>query len=79
MLGVVPWGVVAFTQIGGQLTGTPVPAGVPAVTVVVLVASVAEYVVAYRRRDVPLRAPRALALTALPGLLLAVLLLALVR
>ena len=79
VLGIVPWGVVAFTQIGGQLTGTPVPAGVPLLTVVVLVASVAEYVVAYRRRDAPLAPPVALALAALPGVLLAVLALALLR
>lgn len=79
VLGIVPWGVVAFTQIGGQLTGTPVPPGVPLLTVAVLLASGAEYVVAYRRRDAPLPAPAALALAALPGLLLAVLLLALVR
>ena len=79
VLGIVPWGVVAFTQIGGQLTGTPVPPGVPVLTVVVLGASAAEYVVAYRRRDAPLPAPAALALTALPGLLLALLLLALVH
>lgn len=78
VLGIVPWGVVAFTQIGGQLTGTPVPAGVPVLTVVVLVASVAEYVVAYRRRDAPPSAPLALTLVALPAVLLAVLTLALV-
>jgi hypothetical protein len=79
VLGIVPWGVVAFTQVGGQLTGTPVPPGVPLLTVLVLTASIAEYVVAYRRRNAPLAAPVALALTALPGVLLAVGTLALVR
>jgi hypothetical protein len=79
VLGIVPWGVVAFSQIGGQLTGTPVPPGVPLLTEVVLVASIVEYVVAYRRRDAPLAVPAALALAALPGVLLAVLAIALIR
>jgi hypothetical protein len=79
VLGIVPWGVVAFTQIGGQLSGTPVPSGVPLLTVVVLAASAAEYVVAYRRRDRPLAPAVGLALAGLPALLLAVLVLALVR
>ena len=76
VLGIVPWGVVAFSQIGGQLTGTPVPAGVPLLTEVVLAASIAEYVVAHRRRDHPLAPAVALGLAALPGVLLAVLALA---
>jgi len=76
VLGIVPWGVVAFSQIGAQLTGTPVPAGVPLLTEVVLAASIAEYVVAHRRRDHPLAPAVALGLAALPGVLLAVLALA---
>ena len=79
VLGIVPWGVVAFSQIGGQLTGSPVPPGVPLLTEAVLAASIAEYVVAYRRRDAPLPPAAALALAVLPGVLLAVLALALPR
>jgi hypothetical protein len=78
VLGIVPWGVVAFTQIGGRLTGTPVPEGVPLLTVVVLVASTAEWLVAYRRRDKERSGSLDLALAALPGVLLAGLALALV-
>jgi hypothetical protein len=71
VLGIVPWGVVAFTQVGGLLVGAPPATADRALTVVVLAASVLEYVVAYRRRDVaPGRA--GLLLVALPAVLLAV-------
>lgn len=71
VLGIVPWGVVAFSQIGGQLTGTPPSASVRVLTVVVLIASIVEYVVAYRRRDDPQGPVVGLLLVALPPLLLA--------
>lgn len=73
VLGIVPWGVVAFSQIGGLLTGTPPADAIRALTVVVLAASIGEYVVAYRRRNAPIRPALALLLAALPGVLLAVL------
>ena len=44
MLGIVPWGVVALHQVGALLTGGHVPGGVQVVTVVVLVATIAEFV-----------------------------------
>ncbi|MBW4042651.1 MAG: hypothetical protein HIU86_11090 [Acidobacteria bacterium] len=72
-LGIVPWGVVAFTQIGGLLAGTPPSIAVRALTVVVLAASIGEYVVAYRRRDEPVLPRVGLALVAAPAVLLAVL------
>jgi len=78
VLGIVPWGVVAFTQIGGALAGRPVPPGVSALTLVVLAASIAEWVSAYRRRDRPTVTVLDLVLVALPAVALAVLLIALV-
>lgn len=77
VLGVVPWGVVAFTQIGGLLVGAPPSVAVRGLTVVVLAASVVEFVVALRHRDV-LPAPLGLLLVALPGVLLAALTIVLV-
>ena len=77
VLGIVPWGVVAFTQVGGGLTGTPPEIGVRVLTLVVLAASIAEYVVAYRRRDDHAASTTGLALVALPAVLLGVLVLAL--
>jgi uncharacterized membrane protein YfcA len=79
VLGIVPWGVVAFTQIGGTLVGAPRSAAVGTLTLVVLAASIAEFVIVYRRRAAPLPAPVGLLLAALPGVLLAVLVVALVR
>lgn len=70
VLGIVPWGVVAFTQVGGLLTGTPPSIVIRVLTVVVLAASIAEFVLAYRRRDRPLDAVPGLALVAAPAVLL---------
>jgi hypothetical protein len=70
VLGIVPWGVVAFTQIGGLLTGTPPSPAVRVLTVVVLAASIGEFGVAYRRRDAPVRTVLGLALVAVPAVLL---------
>jgi hypothetical protein len=79
VLGIVPWGVIAFTQIGSGLVGSPPSAAVRVLTLVVLAASIAEFVVVYRRRDRPLAAWAGLLLAGLPGVLLAVLVVALVR
>jgi hypothetical protein len=76
VLGIVPWGAIAFTQIGAGLTGSPPSAAVRVLTIVVLGASVLEFVVAYRRRDAPPPDWVALLLAAAPGLLLGVLVLA---
>lgn len=72
VLGIVPWGVVAFTQIGGLLAGTPPPATARVLTVVVLAASIGEFAVAYRRRDDPVGPAFGLALVAAPAVLLGV-------
>jgi hypothetical protein len=74
-LGVVPWGVVAFAQVGGLLVGTP-PVAVRVLTVVVLAAAVLQYVVAYRRRDAPERSTQDLLLVAIPCALAALLVVA---
>lgn len=73
VLGVVPWGVVALEQVGGLLAGVGPEPAVRVLTVVVLLASVAEYVVAYRRRERPLSDAGALLLVAAGPLLAAVL------
>lgn len=75
VLGIVPWGVIAFTQIGAGLVGTPPSVAVRVLTIVVLLASVLEYVMAYRRRAGSDRPVSGLLLAALPGLLLAALVL----
>lgn len=79
VLGIVPWGAVAFSQVGGLLTGTPPSVAIRVLTLVVLAASIAEFVAAYRRRDRPPAVWVQLLLVAAPGLLLAVLVLATVR
>jgi heme A synthase len=76
VLGIVPWGVVAFTQIGAGATGAPPDASVRVLTLVVLAASIAEFVVVHRGRDAPSRPTLELLLAALPGVLLALLVLA---
>lgn len=70
MLGIVPWGVVALHQVGALLAGGSPPVAVRLLTVVVLAATIAEFVVAWRRRDL---VPRFLDLTlaAAPAALLA--------
>jgi hypothetical protein len=75
-LGVVPWGVVAFAQVGGLLVGAPPPVAVRVLTVVVLAAAVLQYVVAYRRRDAPERSTQDLLLVAIPCALAALLVVA---
>lgn len=79
VLGIVPWGAVAFTQVGGLLTGTPPSVAIRVLTLLVLAASIAEFVAAYRRRDRPPAVWVQLLLVAAPGILLAVLVLATVR
>ena len=52
MLGIVPWGVIAFHQVGALVAGGTVPIGVRTVTSLVLVASLIEFVQG-RRLDRP--------------------------
>ncbi|MFD1721328.1 hypothetical protein [Amnibacterium endophyticum] len=66
MLGIVPWGVIAFHQVGATIAGGDVRLGVRVLTVLVLAASIAEFV---RDRGVDLR--RVPVLVALPPALLA--------
>lgn len=64
MLGIVPWGVIAFHQVGALVVSGGVPVGVRVLTVLVLVASIAEFV---QGRE-PARSP---GLAAVPPALLA--------
>lgn len=64
MLGIVPWGVIAFHQVGAGLAGSAVPVGVRLVTVAVLAATIAEFVRGRDLRPTPV-------LVALPPALLA--------
>lgn len=66
MLGIVPWGVIAFHQIGATLAGGDVPVGVRVLTVLVLAASIAEFA-----RGRGTEVGRAPLLVALPPALLA--------
>lgn len=79
VLGVVPWGVVAFEQIGAGLAGIGPGPAVRVLTLVVLAASIAEFVLAYRRRGRDGVDVLDLGAAALPGVLLALLVVALVR
>lgn len=49
-VGIVPWGIVAFHQVGAGIVGHPLPGIVVVVTLVALVAAVAEFVATWRRR-----------------------------
>jgi hypothetical protein len=49
-VGIVPWGMVAFHQVGAGIVGHPLPGIVVVVTLVALVAAVAEFVATWRRQ-----------------------------
>lgn len=49
-VGIVPWGIVAFHQVGAGIVGHPLPGIVVVVTLVALVAAVAEFVATWRRQ-----------------------------
>jgi hypothetical protein len=48
-VGIVPWGIVAFHQVGAGIVGHPLPGIVVVVTLTALVAAVAEFVATWRR------------------------------
>jgi hypothetical protein len=49
-VGIVPWGIVAFHQVGAGLIGHPLPGAVVLVTLVALAAAIAEFVATWRGR-----------------------------
>jgi hypothetical protein len=50
-VGIVPWGIVAFHQVGAGLVGRPFAGVVVAVTLVALVVALAEFVATWRQAD----------------------------
>ncbi|WP_267424023.1 MULTISPECIES: hypothetical protein [unclassified Curtobacterium] len=51
-VGIVPWGIVAFHQVGAGFVGHPLPGIVVVVTLTALAAAIAEFVATWRRRPV---------------------------
>jgi hypothetical protein len=51
-VGIVPWGIVAFHQVGAGFVGHPFPGGVVLVTLVALAVVIAEFVATWMHRDV---------------------------
>ncbi|MCY1696194.1 hypothetical protein [Curtobacterium sp. SL109] len=51
-VGIVPWGIVAFHQVGAGVVGHPFPGIVVVVTLTALAAAVAEFVATWRRQPV---------------------------
>ncbi|OII39520.1 hypothetical protein BIU98_10590 [Curtobacterium sp. MMLR14_010] len=49
-VGIVPWGIVAFHQVGAGIVGHPLPGIVVVITLTALVAAVAEFVATWRRQ-----------------------------
>lgn len=47
-VGIVPWGIIAFHQVGAGVVGHPLPGIVVAITLTALVAAVAEFVATWR-------------------------------
>lgn len=56
VVGIVPWGVIAFAQIGATLTTGAPALGVRVVTLVGLAVAICGWVIAWRRRGSPRRA-----------------------
>ena len=52
-VGIVPWGVIAFAQIGATLTTAGPPLGVRVVTLLALAAATVGWVIAWRRHPAP--------------------------
>jgi hypothetical protein len=49
-VGIVPWGIVAFHQVGAGIVGHPFPGIVVVVTLTALAAAIAEFVATWRRQ-----------------------------
>lgn len=49
-IGIVPWGVIAFTQVGSLLVGDAPPAAVRVLTLVLLAAAITTFVLEWRMR-----------------------------
>jgi hypothetical protein len=54
VVGIVPWGVIAFAQIGATFTTGGPPLGVRVVTLLGLAVAICGWVIAWRRRGAPL-------------------------
>lgn len=72
-VGIVPWGIVAFHQVGAGIVGHPLPGIVVVVTLVALVAAVAEFVATWRRQLVAASVLRAAGLSLVAWLVVAAL------
>jgi hypothetical protein len=70
-VGIVPWGIVAFHQVGAGFVGHPLPGIVVVVTLVALVAAVAEFVATWRRQLVAASVLRAAGLALVAWLVVA--------
>jgi hypothetical protein len=70
-VGIVPWGIVAFHQVGAGFVGHPLPGIVVVVTLVALVAAVAEFVATWRRQLVTASVLRAAGLALVAWLVVA--------
>lgn len=49
-VGIVPWGIIAFHQVGAGVVGHPLPGIVVAITLTALAFAIAEFVATWRRR-----------------------------
>lgn len=72
-VGIVPWGIVAFHQVGAGIVGHPLPGIVVVVTLMALVAAVAEFVATWRRQFVAAAVLRAAGLSLVAWLVVAAL------
>lgn len=67
-VGIVPWGIVAFHQVGAGVVGHPLPGMAVVVTLTALVAAIAEFVATWQRRPVAASVLRAIGMSAVAWL-----------
>ncbi|OIH94436.1 hypothetical protein BIU90_04655 [Curtobacterium sp. MCBA15_001] len=72
-VGIVPWGIIAFHQVGAGLVGHPLPGIVVAITLTALVAAVAEFVATWRGRPAAASVLRAAGISAVAWMVAAAL------
>lgn len=70
-VGIVPWGIVAFHQVGAGAVGHPLPGVVVVVTLVALAAAIVEFVATWRRRPVTAAVVRTLGMSVVAWLVVA--------
>lgn len=71
-VGIVPWGIVAFHQVGAGVVGHPLPGIVVVVTLVALTAAIVEFVATWRRRPVTAAVVRTVGMSVVAWLVVAV-------